>query len=94
MPARSSGVEAESEEAVAEPRSTTKKVVKYEGPHNERVIEARDWRSAGVEGQGKIVWGPLNDWTVDASDLNQTALNYVKNVDQTGLVITEVEVDE
>lgn len=76
------------------PKKATRKVVKYEGQHNERVIEAAHWRQAGVEDQGKIVWGPLNDWIVDAGELSETALNYIKNVDQTDLVIKEVEVTE
>lgn len=71
-----------------------KKVVKYEGPHGVREISAAAWRQAGVEDQKAVSWNPLNDWTVDASELNETALNYVKNVDQSGLKIAEVEVTE
>lgn len=70
------------------------KVVKYDGGHSERVIEARHWKAAGVEDQGTVRWTPLNDWTVDASELSETALNYVKNVDKTGLTIVEVESSE
>lgn len=86
--------EVSDEPSSEEPRKTTKQVVKYEGLHSERVIEARDWKQAGVEDQQKTVWDALNDWQIDASEFTDRALNYVKNLDQTGLVVKEVEVPE
>lgn len=68
--------------------ATTSKVVKYVGTADERVIEAKDWKSLGIEDQGKVVWSQKNKFTVPASDLNEAALRYADETDS-GLVVTE-----
>jgi len=79
---------AKAQEGDSPKATTTQKVVKYVGTADQRVIEAKDWKSVGVEDQGKVVWDQKNKFTVPASELNEGALRYADE-DDSGLVVTE-----
>ena len=62
-------------EAVQSPSKA--KSVEYVGFAREvkvRELTAADFKKAGVEDQGKVVWDRSNQWTVSAEDLNADAL--------------------
>jgi predicted sulfurtransferase len=62
-------------------RSSSKKVVKYTGMSDVRVVEKNDWKAIGIDDQDTVVWDWRNDWAVPVGDLSEGALNYAKNVD-------------
>lgn len=68
----------------------TEKHVVYTGPATRRVINANDWKKAGVEDQKQVVWDRTNGFSVPAGDLNEKALNYVDKVDD-GFKVEERE---
>lgn len=75
-------------------RSSSKKsdkIVKYTGTSDVRAISKADWKAIGIDDQEGVVWDWRNDWAVPVSDLSEGALNYVKNVDDTGLKIIDAE---
>lgn len=57
---------------------STPQVVKYTGDAGVREISAADWKTAGVEGQAKVVWNAENDYTLPASDFSAAALEVLK----------------
>jgi hypothetical protein len=62
-------------------RSSSKKVVKYTGLSDVRVITKDDWKAIDIDDQETVVWNWKNDWAVPVADLSEGALNYAKNVD-------------
>lgn len=76
------------QEAAETATATTEKVVKYVGTADQRSIEAKDWKSIGVEDQGKVVWNKRNRFTLPASDFTQDALRYLDE-DDSGFVVTD-----
>jgi hypothetical protein len=72
----------------------TAQVVKYTGPSDERVITKADWETIDINDQDDVVWNWRNDWAVPVEDLSEVALNYVKNVDATGLKIIDAEASD
>lgn len=68
--------------------TTAEKVVKYVGTADERVIEAKDWKSLGIEDQSKVVWNRQNRWTVPASELKENAVRYCDE-DDSSFVVTD-----
>jgi hypothetical protein len=70
-------------------RSSSKKVVKYTGSSDERLISEDDWKTIDIDDQGTVVWNWRNDWAVPVSEFSETALNYIKNVDASGLKIID-----
>lgn len=73
--------------APAEPK--TKKVVKYVGSADVRVITDEQWLGAGVTEQKTVEWNRANGHEVNASDLNADALRYVDERDD-GFKVVEV----
>lgn len=47
--------------------------VKYVGTSGQRLITARDWERAGMEGQKSVSWDRTNGWTVDIEELSDDA---------------------
>jgi hypothetical protein len=75
-------------------RSSSKKVVKYTGSSDAREISKEDWESIDIADQDGVVWDWRNDWAVPVSKFSETALNYVKNVDASGLKIIDAEASD
>jgi hypothetical protein len=75
-------------------RSSSKKVVKYTGPSDAREISKEDWETIEITDQNGVVWDWRNDWAVPVSEFSETALNYVKNVDTSGLKIIDAEASD
>lgn len=46
---------------------------KYIGTADSRVMLERDWKAAGIEDQGTVVWGPANGYTVARSAFSDDA---------------------
>ena len=59
----------------------SKKVVKYTGSSDVRVITKAEWKAIDINDQDTVVWNWRNDWAVPISDLSETAINYAKNID-------------
>lgn len=57
------------------------KFIKFKAHNGTRVIEAKDWKSVGVDDQGKAVWDKRNAWRLPASEFSPKALNYLLQVD-------------
>jgi hypothetical protein len=78
---------------VAEPKAVeqpkTKKVVKYTGSANARVITDTQWQGAGVLEQETVTWDLANGHEVPASKLNADALRYCDERDD-GFKVVEV----
>lgn len=66
------------------------KVAKYVGTADRRVIEAKDWKSIGVEDQGKVVWDEKNKFAVPVSDLQDGAVKHLEE-DGSGFAIVDAD---
>jgi ABC-type transporter Mla MlaB component len=51
------------------------------------VISRADWEAIKINDQGDVVWSWRNNWTVKVDQLSEVALNYIANVDTSGLKI-------
>jgi hypothetical protein len=67
----------------------TKKVVKYVGSADVRIITAEQWLGASVLDQKTVEWNRANGHEVPAANLNADALRYVDERD-TGFLVVEV----
>lgn len=74
--------------------SSAKKVVKYTGQHEVRTITKDDWKAIDIDDQNTVTWSWRNDWSVPIEDLSETAVNYIKNLDTTGLKIIDVKASD
>lgn len=67
-----------------------KRVVRYKHSHtfSVRLIEAKDWKNVGADGQKTVRWDASNNWEVPADQFSEAALEYVKRDED--LTIVEV----